>query len=117
VGALLLVALFATGFSGLALALASQSRSIAGYHGIIFLFNLPMLFASNALYPLEELPGWMSIIVMCNPTTYLISAVRVLAFGAESTISLPLSIGVQVLFGVVGVALALMSFQVSLRNQ
>ncbi|NCC36910.1 MAG: ABC transporter, partial [Chloroflexia bacterium] len=53
---LILLGLFALGFSGIALAVAAVSRSIAGYHGMIFLFNLPLLFASNALYPLAVLP-------------------------------------------------------------
>lgn len=117
VTALLLVGLFALGFSGLALAMAAQSRSIAGYHGLIFLFNLPMLFASNALYPLDVLPSWMRMVVLCNPTTYLIDVVRALAFGIPATLSPVVSLGVLVLFGVVGVGLALLSFQASLRKQ
>ena len=49
-----LLTLFTFGFAGIALAFAARSSSIMGYHGLIFLFNLPLLFASNALYPLVE---------------------------------------------------------------
>jgi ABC-2 type transport system permease protein len=112
-----LIALFALGFSGLALAMAAQSRSIAGYHGLIFLFNLPLLFASNALYPLTVLPDWMQVIVLCNPTTYLIDALRTLAFGALPTLPLLGSVAVLLLFAVVGMALALLSFRATLRRQ
>ena len=108
--ALLLLALFAIGFSGLALAVATVSRSIMGYHGMIFLFNLPMLFASNALYPLRILPSWMQGIVLANPTTYLIDACRVLAFGAEPSVPLTLSVAVIALFAVLGTWLALSMF-------
>jgi ABC-2 type transport system permease protein len=114
--ALLLLALFAIGFSGLALAVAAVSRSIAGYHGMIFLFNLPLLFASNALYPLTVLPGWMRVIVLLNPTTYLIDAVRSLAFGAAPTLPLWLSLAVVLLFAVLGIWLALRLFQRSIRG-
>jgi ABC-2 type transport system permease protein len=114
-GALLLLGLFAVGFSGLALAVAAVSRSIAGYHGMIFLFNLPLLFASNALYPLAVLPPWMKVIVLANPTTYLIDAVRTLAFGAEATLPLALCVAVVALFAALGTWLALSVFQRSLR--
>jgi ABC-2 type transport system permease protein len=115
-GALLFLALFAIGFSGLALAIAAVSRSIIGYHGMIFLFNLPMLFASNALYPLSVLPGWMRVIVLLNPTTYLIDAVRALAFGVDPTLPLFLSLAVVLLFAVLGIWLALSLFQRSIRG-
>jgi ABC-2 type transport system permease protein len=114
--ALLLLAVFAVGFSGLALAVAAVSRSIAGYHGMIFLFNLPLLFASNALYPLSVLPGWMRAIVLLNPTTYLIDAVRMLAFGAAPTLPLALSVAVIFLFAALCIWLALRLFQRSIRG-
>lgn len=114
-GALLLLGLFAVGFSGLALAVAAVSRSIAGYHGMIFLFNLPLLFASNALYPLAVLPSWMKLIVLANPTTYLIDAVRALAFGAAPTLPLALCVAVVALFAALGTWLALSLFRRTLR--
>ncbi len=113
-GALALLALFAIGFSGLALGVAAVSRSIAGYHGMIFLFNLPLLFASNALYPLDVLPGWMRAIVLVNPATYLIDAVRALAFGATPTLPLWASALVLVGFAVFGMAFAFSLFRRSL---
>jgi ABC-2 type transport system permease protein len=114
--ALGLVALFALGFSGIALAIAAVSRSMMGYHGLIFLFNLPLLFASNALYPLSVLPNWMQALVILNPVTYLIDAIRALAFGAQPTLNLGLSVAVVALFAVLGVWLALKSFQHTIRR-
>lgn len=114
--ALLLLALFAIGFSGLALAVATVSRSIAGYHGMIFLFNLPLLFASNALYPLAVLPGWMRVIVLLNPTTYLIDSVRVFAFGAAPTLPIALSVAVILLFAGLCTWLALSMFQRTIQG-
>lgn len=114
-GALVLVALFALGFSGIALAVAAVSRSMMGYHGMIFLFNLPLLFASNALYPLDVLPVWMRTLVLFNPTTYLIDAMRVLAFDAQPTLPLLGSVAVVVLFALLGIWLALTAFQRSIR--
>jgi ABC-2 type transport system permease protein len=115
-GALGMLALFALGFSGLALAVAAVSRSIAGYHGMIFLFNLPLLFASNALYPLAVLPGWMKVIVLLNPTTYLIDLIRALAFGAAPTLPPLLSVAVVAAFAGLGTWLALSLFQRTIRG-
>lgn len=110
-GALGMLALFTLGFSGIALAVAAISRSIMGYHGMIFLFNLPLLFASNALYPLAVLPGWMQALVMVNPTTYMIDAVRALAFGTPATLPLALSLAVNLAFAGLGIWLALTLFR------
>lgn len=115
-GALSLLAIFAIGFSGLALGVAAVSRSIAGYHGMIFLFNLPLLFASNALYPLDVLPGWMRTIVLINPATYLIDAVRALAFGTEPTIPLWLSSIILTGFAIATMWFALALFRRSLQS-
>lgn len=114
-GALALLAVFAIGFSGLALGVAAISRSIAGYHGMIFLFNLPLLFASNALYPLDVLPGWMRLIVLINPATYFIDAVRALAFGTTATLPLWLSGLILIGFAAISMMFALTLFQRSLR--
>jgi ABC-2 type transport system permease protein len=115
--ALVLIALFAIGFSGLALAMAARSRSIMGYHGMIFLFNLPVLFASNALYPLAVLPDWMRVIVLLNPLTYQVDAVRALAFGVPPTLPLWLSAAVLLLLAVLGVWLAYISFQRTIQRE
>ncbi|WP_322817247.1 ABC transporter permease [Chloroflexus sp.] len=114
-GALALLGVFAIGFSGLALGVAAISRSIAGYHGMIFLFNLPLLFASNALYPLDVLPDWMRVIVLINPATYFIDAVRALAFGTAATLPLWLSGLILIGFAAVSMVFALTLFQRSLR--
>ena len=107
--------LFTLGFAGVALAFAARSQSIMGYHGLIFLFNLPLLFASNALYPLVSMPGWIKTIAMLNPTTYLIDALRALTFGGTASIAPWLSFAVTAIFAVVGIALALWSFQQTIR--
>jgi ABC-2 type transport system permease protein len=113
---IILLTLFTLGFAGLALAVAARSHSIMGYHGMIFLFNLPMLFASNALYPLVNMPGWARVLALANPTTYLIDALRQLTFGGAATLPLPLSFLVLVLFAVAGMALALWSFRQAIRS-
>jgi ABC-2 type transport system permease protein len=114
-GAVVLLLVFAIGFAGLALAVASVSRTIMGYHGMIFLFNIPLLFSSNALYPIDVLPSWMRWIVLVNPTTYLIDAIRALAFGSPASLPLFLSVSVISIFSIVSMWLALVAFKRSVR--
>jgi ABC-2 type transport system permease protein len=115
VALVVLLAMFTIGFAGIALAFAARSKSIMGYHGLIFLFNLPLLFASNALYPLVNMPGWIKAIALANPTTYLIDALRGLTFGGTASIALPISFAVTTLFAALGMALALWSFRRTIR--
>lgn len=115
VALVVLLTLFTLGFAGIALAVAARSSSIMGYHGMIFLFNLPLLFASNALYPLAVMPGWIRTLALLNPTTYLIDALRALVFNGASTLPLALSFAVIVLFAAIGLALALWSFRRAIR--
>jgi ABC-2 type transport system permease protein len=95
---------FTLGFAGIALAVASRSRSIMGYHGMIFLFNLPLLFASNALYELDSAPAWMQWVAQCNPATWLIAVMR----GSESAL---VYLSGLVIFAVLGTWFALQRFQ------
>lgn len=115
---LLVIALYALGVAGLALAVAAKVGSTMGYHGLIAL-NLPLLFASNALYPLDVLPGWLAWIARINPTTYAIDAVRGLMYGLhfEGQMSLWLSLAVLVGFAVLGMGLATLAFRGTVKRQ
>jgi len=86
-GGLVLVAGFGLGFSGLALSMASQTDSPGAYHAMIMVFNLPLLFLSNALYPLATMPAWMRIGSLINPTTYTIDGVRQMMFRDTTTLA------------------------------
>ena len=67
VGGVLLIACYGIGFSGFALTVASSTDSSEGYHMMIFLLQLPLLFLSNSLYPMSTLPTWMQIGAYANP--------------------------------------------------
>lgn len=108
--ALVLVIGYAAGFSGLALAVASVTDDLMAYHSIIMLLNLPVLFLSNALYPLAALPTWMKIGALANPTTYLVDGMRGTVLGGSSDLSLLLSIAVTTAFAFLGLAAASLAF-------
>ncbi len=69
----LLIVLGVTGLSlGLAFALPGHIELIA----VIFVTNLPLLFASTALAPLDFMAGWLQVIASINPLTYAIEPIR-----------------------------------------
>jgi ABC-2 type transport system permease protein len=45
---------------------------------------MPLFFASNALYPIEMMPGWLQVISRVNPLTYEVSALRGLLIGTPT---------------------------------
>jgi ABC-2 type transport system permease protein len=57
---------------GLSFALPGHIELIA----VIFVTNLPLLFASTALAPLNFMADWLEILVLFNPLTYAIEAIR-----------------------------------------
>ena len=98
IGGLLLIAGYGIGFSGLALAVASSTDSSEGYHMMIFLLQLPLLFLSNSLYPLDTLPAWMRIGTYFNPTTYVVSGLRQITLGSTPTIETSLTLPLWLCF-------------------
>ena len=70
---LLLLVFAVTGLSlGLAFALPGHIELIA----VIFVANLPLLFASTALAPLSFMPTWMGWLAALNPLTFAIEPIR-----------------------------------------
>jgi ABC-2 type transport system permease protein len=57
---------------GLAFALPGHIEMIA----VIFVVNLPLLFASTALAPLSFMPTWLAWVASVNPLTFAIEPIR-----------------------------------------
>lgn len=75
VAIVLLLVLGVTALSlGLAFALPGHIELIA----VIFVTNLPLLFASTALAPLSFMPPWLQWVASLNPLTYAIEPIRYL---------------------------------------
>ncbi len=73
-------------FATFSLIIACIVKTRERFMGIGQLLTMPMFFASNAIYPLEIMPGWLRIVAQINPLTYLIDALRGLVIkGGAST--------------------------------
>jgi ABC-2 type transport system permease protein len=46
--------------------------------GIGQVLTMPIFFASNAIHPIDIMPGWLRVVSMANPLTYHVDALRAL---------------------------------------
>jgi len=80
---LLLLVFAVTGLSlGLAFALPGHIELIA----VIFVANLPLLFASTALAPISFMPNWLGWLAALNPLTFAIEPIRA-AYAGQFSLS------------------------------
>jgi ABC-2 type transport system permease protein len=106
-GVLLLVFLGANFFSTLSLVIAALVRSRERVQGMGQLITMPLFFASNALYPISLMPGWVAVIAHLNPLSYMVDGLRTLmVVGGASTLGLPLDFGVLLVANMLIVSLA-----------
>ena len=68
--------LLCMGLSSLFLMLGIRSTRWETQMAIVNLLNLPLMFASNALFPTNAMPNWLKPIANLNPITYTTDAVR-----------------------------------------
>ena len=64
------------GLTGLGFLIAWQMESTQGFHAIMNLFLMPMWFMSGALFPMESAPSWLKCVMVIDPLTYAVSALR-----------------------------------------
>ena len=73
---LVIAMLLAFILSGFSLALSVKIKTIETLMAVINLFMMPLMFASNALFPINVMPKWLQIIAKLNPITYAIIPMR-----------------------------------------
>jgi ABC-2 type transport system permease protein len=73
---LLLSVAFASLFTTIALAVQNQETLF----GVINLLNLPLMFASAALFPTSMMPDWLKTVANYNPLTLAVDAARTFIF-------------------------------------
>ena len=98
------------GFSSLFVMLALRSSSWETQQAIMNLLNLPLLFASNAMFPAALMPSWLQPIVKINPVSYATDISRQLLLGSTGMASLSFDFlylgSFAILFSFVGIVLS-----------
>lgn len=84
-----LIVLGAAVFATLSLIIACLVKTRERFMGIGQVLTMPIVFASNAIYPLQIMPPWLRAVARVNPLTYEVDALRTLMLrGAASTFGL-----------------------------
>lgn len=100
--ALGMLALVAFGLTALGYIIAWKMDSTQGFHAIMNLFLIPMWLLSGSVFPASGAPGWLRWVILVNPLTYGLAAVRSSIYGVQraATMNLP-SFGVSFVVSVV----------------
>lgn len=91
-------------FSCLSMTIAGIVLTRDRLMGIGQAITMPLFFASNALYPVAIMPGWLQVLSKINPLSYQVDALRGLLLGTSS--HLLLDYGVLALAAAVGITAA-----------
>jgi ABC-2 type transport system permease protein len=118
-----LAAVLAFGLASFGVMIASMMKSLQGFQVVMNFLMMPMFFLSGALFPLSNLPAWMTLLTRLDPATYGIDPVRrvVLAkSGAPAAygltvfghlLSIPVEAAIMFGFGAVMLGIAVVMFE------
>jgi ABC-2 type transport system permease protein len=79
-------------FACLSMTLAGLVRNRDRLMGIGQAITMPLFFASNALYPVNVMPGWLRWLSTVNPLSYEVNALRTLLIGTPSNALLDMAV-------------------------
>jgi ABC-2 type transport system permease protein len=121
----LIVLLLVLGVTALSLGLTFALPGHIELIAVIFVTNLPLLFASTALVPLAFMPTWLQIVASLNPLSFAIEPIRYVYLHSDWTLSSivmqapwgNLSLGATLLLLVGFDAIALISIQKLLQRK
>jgi ABC-2 type transport system permease protein len=118
-----LAAVLAFGLASFGVAIASMMKSLQGFQVVMNFLMMPMFFLSGALFPLTNLPGWMTVLTRADPASYGIDPIRrVVLSGSGSPnaygltlgghiLAIPMEAGIMFAFGAVMLGIAVVMFQ------
>ena len=94
---IVIILLLAFALTSLGLILGSYMTSLEGFQMIVSFVVFPLFFLSGALFPIDKLPQWLSILTTIDPVTYGVDALRNIILGIGSH-SLGLDLIILVLY-------------------
>ncbi len=122
-----LAAVLAFGLSAFGVMLASMMKSLQGFQVVMNFLMMPMFFLSGALFPLTNLPSWMTFLTRIDPASYGIDPLRRVVLSDSGlpsaaidrlgltidgqVLPIPLEAGIMLAFGVVLLGVAVVMFQ------
>jgi len=98
--ALLLLFLLTLSLVSTGLVIGSLMESPEGFNMVVSFLVFPLFFFSGALYPLDNLPTWLSAITYIDPVTYGVDGLRTVIIGV-SRFPFYIDLAVLVVFAVI----------------
>jgi ABC-2 type transport system permease protein len=107
-GVIVVLMLGSAFFCCLSITIAGVALSRDRLMGIGQAITMPLFFASNALYPVELMPGWLQVINHVNPLSYQVDALRGLLVDTPAHLLLDLGVLVGSTAAIIAIASALL---------
>src|SRR5438309_9238413 len=77
-----LIFVLAFALSALGVAIGARMRSLQGFNMVTQFIIMPMFFLAGALFPLQGLPAWMTVLTRMDPVSYGVDPLRRTVLGA-----------------------------------
>jgi ABC-2 type transport system permease protein len=79
---LFLMSLCAAMITSIGVVAASRIQQVESFQVVMQLFVLPMFFLAGAVFPLTNLPGWLSFLTKIDPLAYIVDPMRRAVFNS-----------------------------------
>jgi ABC-2 type transport system permease protein len=116
---LLLCFLLSCAMTSLGVAIAARMRSMQGFQMVMNFLVMPLYFLSGAIFPVKQAPAVMQPLMVLDPLTYGVDALRIVVMSGTPTSASPAAlmlgnlytdVAVMVLVAVVLAGVAALSF-------
>jgi ABC-2 type transport system permease protein len=105
------ILLLSFALTSLGLTIGSYIESLEGFQLIVSFVVFPLFFLSGALFPLNNLPGWLSILTMVDPATYAVDALRSTTLGITGKNPFVVDIGILLVCVIALGTIGMLSFR------
>jgi ABC-2 type transport system permease protein len=78
-----LMIIFSCFLVAIGIAFASVVQEVETFQLIMNLLIMPLFFLSNALFPIDKMPGWLRAVSVFNPISYAVDGLRGLLINAS----------------------------------
>jgi len=100
-GVFAVVFLIGMGLSSMFIAINLRATRMETPQAVINLITLPLMFASNAFFPINLMPNWLQAVANANSMSYTTDAVRRLTIFSDGFSKLPFDFAYVGIFAVV----------------
>ena len=104
------VVVAAAGLTAVGLAIGSLMTSPEGFQLITTFVIFPLFFLSGALFPLENLPTYLTVLTLANPLTYIVDLLRSLLVGLQYFGTLE-NVVITVSFATIAIFVGILAFR------